>query len=356
MTTTTQTNRPTWVALLIAAMLICALSVEQRAGAEDPVIDEHFDHVGTRFILTGSHEGVACESCHARGVFRGTPSDCSFCHDGSGMRAESGKPLDHVITSNHCDDCHTTFTWLEVRFEHSSVLGSCSSCHNDIQAAGKPADHVVTTAECDMCHNTFSWHSIRFDHSRITAPCSSCHNGTDATGKPMDHLATTSECDACHSTRAWTPAGFDHSGITGGCSGCHNDIKATGTPDGHFMSSEDCNWCHTTMSWRPDIFRHMSANYPGDHAQDLDCTECHPGNSAPVVYTDDPTLAPDCAGCHRFDFDPDPHKQHENPDHDYTVDELADCTGACHIYTDSSLSTIKDRRSGEHNVNDRAFD
>ncbi len=360
-------NPPTIIALAMALALVWALSMERRAGAEEGretdsraeseiVFDERFDHVGTRFILTGSHEGVACESCHAMGVFRGTPMSCGWCHDGSGTRAESGKPLSHVPTSNQCDDCHTTFTWLEVRFEHSGVTGACTSCHNDVQAEGKPLGHVVTNEQCDFCHNTFVWQSIRVDHSNITAPCSSCHNNVDATGKPMDHIVTSSECDACHSTRAWVPATFDHAGIVSDCARCHNDVDASGLPDGHFITMQDCSACHTTNAWRPDTFRHMSANYPGDHARDLDCTECHPGNSEMVVYTDDPNLAPYCAGCHKNDFDPDPHKQHENPDHDYTADELADCTGACHIYTDSSLTVIKEARSGEHRVSDRDFD
>lgn len=341
---------------LALAALVGGLSMEQRAVAEQ--VDEgHFDHVGTRFILTGAHEGVACESCHERGVFRGTPTECAFCHDGSGMRAESGKPLDHIPTTNHCDDCHTTFTWGEVRFEHSAVSGACTSCHNDIQAEGKPTmGHPVTTLECDACHNTFTWNSTRFDHSGITQPCSSCHNGIDARGKDLDHVDTNSECDVCHSTRAWRPASFDHAGITSGCSDCHNDVQATGVPDGHFMTMQDCNFCHRTTGWRPDTFRHMSANYPGDHARDLDCTECHPGNSDAVVYTDDPGLAPDCAGCHRSDFRPGEHKQHENPDHNYTVEELANCAGACHVYTDASLTTRKETRNGEHRVSDRDFD
>lgn len=296
--------------LFAVAVLACAGAVVGPAGAEE-VTGKPFDHVGTRFILTGSHEGVACESCHARGVFRGTPTQCSFCHDGSGMRAESGKPLDHLPTSNQCDDCHTTMTWYEVRFEHSSVQGACSSCHNDMTAAGKPPGHVVTSLECDSCHNTFGWSGTRFDHAGITSNCASCHNGIDATGLPTS---------------------------------------------GHFMTAQDCSLCHRNTAWRPDIFRHMSANYPGDHARNLDCTECHPGNSDPVVYTDDPSLAPDCAGCHRNDYRSGPHRKYENPDTNYTVQELADCSGSCHIYTDSSLTTIKDRRNGHHRVRDRDFD
>jgi hypothetical protein len=34
----------------------------------------------------------------------------------------------------------------------------------------------------------------------------------------------------------------------------------------------------------------------------------------------------------------------------YTVGELRDCTGSCHVYTDATLTTIRERRSGEHRV------
>jgi len=66
--------------------------------------------------------------------------------------------------------------------------------------------------------------------------------------------------------------------------------------------------------------------------------------------------APDCAGCHANDYKTGPHKKTENPDTRYTVDELRDCTGACHVYTDSSLTTVKKFRPGpEHRVNKNDF-
>jgi len=315
-----------------------------------------FDHTSTRFVLTGAHESVPCEGCHSTGVFEGTPTDCSFCHDGSGTRAESGKDLDHVPTLNRCDDCHTAFSWLDVRFDHSAVTGTCVSCHNGTFAEGRSATHIQTSADCDLCHNDFSWDVVRFDHAGVTEPCSFCHNGMNATGKPSGHIVTAAECDLCHRTRAWTPSRFDHSGVTGTCSQCHNGIEATGTPSGHFMTPEECDVCHTTNGWRPDIFRHTSPNYPGDHRANLDCRECHPGNAEMVVYSDDPSLAPDCAGCHSNDYRSGPHKKHENPDTRYTVQELRDCTGACHVYTDATLTVIKDRRNGQHRVSDREFD
>ena len=121
------------------------------------------------------------------------------------------------------------------------------------------------------------------------------------------------------------------------------------------MSTLECDSCHATTAWLPDLFNHMSADYPGDHAGNLDCTDCHAGNSEPVTWTN-AAFQPDCAGCHASDYRPGPHKKHENPDFEYTVDELRDCTGACHVYTDSSLTTINEFRPGpEHSVNRNEF-
>jgi hypothetical protein len=65
---------------------------------------------------------------------------------------------------------------------------------------------------------------------------------------------------------------------------------------------------------------------------------------------------PDCAGCHAGDFKQGPHKKTEVPTTIfYTVSELRDCTGACHMYQDNTFTNIKEVRNGEHRVNDGSF-
>jgi hypothetical protein len=65
---------------------------------------------------------------------------------------------------------------------------------------------------------------------------------------------------------------------------------------------------------------------------------------------------PDCGACHANDYKSGPHKKTENPDTKYVVSELRDCSGACHIYTDSSMTTIKKNRPGpEHRVSGGGF-
>jgi hypothetical protein len=145
-------------------------------------------------------------------------------------------------------------------------------------------------------------------------------------------------------------ANFDHSGVIGGCGSCHNGTTATGKSLTHFITSLECDECHSTVAWQPIQFTHRSPNYSGDHAGQPACNTCHLGNTENVPWPFG-AYKPDCAGCHANDFKTGPHKKYENPDVHYTAGELRDCTGACHIFTDSTLTTIKKRRSGEHRVN-----
>ena len=80
----------------------------------------------------------------------------------------------------------------------------------------------------------------------------------------------------------------------------------------------------------------------------MGCVDCHQGNSEAVTWSS-PAYRPDCAGCHANNYKQEAHKKTEVPRTiTYTVGELRDCTGSCHLYTDDTFTTIKDARSGEH--------
>jgi len=140
--------------------------------------------------------------------------------------------------------------------------------------------------------------------------------------------------------------------VTGNCASCHNGVTATGKGSGHFLTTRECNVCHEITYWSPDIFRHLSAGYPGDHRRALTCTDCHGGNSEAVTWSA-PAYQPDCAGCHASNYRSDPHTKYGNVK--YTVSELRDCSGSCHIYTDATLTQIRTRRSSQHRVSDGSF-
>ena len=389
---TSRVRRSLVAALGIGAACL-ALGLPLPSAAQPP---GDFEHLTTRFPLTGAHVRVPCEGCHLDGVFSGTPIQCGQCHTRGGPRQADGKSLQHVPSSDQCGDCHVTNWWTPARFDHAGVTSPCATCHNGGFATGKPPNHVPSADDCQACHGTLSWVPAFFDHSSITTNCFSCHNGTLATGKHSGHIQSSNACESCHNTRSWETAGFDHTGITGNCVSCHNGTTATGKHLGHIPSSDACETCHNTQSWAgarfdhstitgncaschngqiatgtspghfvvtgidcvechrtsawlPTTFRHTSPNYPGDHAGNLDCRACHTSNS-PAVAWRFPSYAPDCAGCHADDFRPDPHRKVESPQIQYTVSELRDCSGACHTYRDATLTTITRSRTGHHSV------
>jgi hypothetical protein len=64
---------------------------------------------------------------------------------------------------------------------------------------------------------------------------------------------------------------------------------------------------------------------------------------------------PNCAACHADNYESGPHKKVDIPTIRYTVGELQDCSGACHVYTDASLTVIQEIRNNQHRVSDSAF-
>ena len=379
--------------------LLCALSGLFVFGLSGSIFAQEngveFDHFETGYPLDGLHQNIACGDCHVSGVFLGTPRQCELCHSSRAAISGSIKPTNHIATTDLCSDCHSPTGWdVIVRTEHSSMIGSCTSCHNNVTATGMGANHILSTNLCENCHSSNSWEAtILVDHNEVLGSCGSCHDGAIAPGKPGDHLITTGECDQCHITAAWIPAiGFDHTGISAGCStchdnttatgkgpthisstnsceschappigwspaalvdhnevlgscsSCHNGVTATGTPSGHFMvttPSINCDSCHSSVGWTPNFYTHSGA-YPGDHRDNLSCDACHTTDTEmiPWLY---PAHQPDCAACHENEYRPGPHKKSESPEIFYTVGELKDCTGACH------------EAPGEHSVNDEEF-
>jgi hypothetical protein len=275
------------------------------------------------------------------------------CHNGSNA---SGKPATHIPATDACQSCHTTIAWLPVRtVDHTQVKGSCVSCHNGRIATGKFSSHVPTSAGCDSCHTTNAWTPARFDHAAV-APhtCATCHNAVKAAGMPRTHIPTTQACDVCHGTLAWKPAKVDHSTFTTACARCHNNLGAVGIPTGHMSTRIDCGTCHTYPNWTVLHFRHVSAAYPGNHRVALSCTSCHSSNTDQMPWRS-PANAGSCAGCHAADFKPAAHPKTVKGQ-SYTVNELANCSGACHVYSDSTQSTITRSLPGRyHRVSDAAF-
>jgi hypothetical protein len=278
---------------------------------------------------------------------------CVSCHSAA---SGTGKPTAHLATGDACQSCHTTLAWLPVRtVDHTQVKGTCVSCHNGVIATGKPARHLLTNTACESCHTSNAWTPARFDHGAIVAhTCSSCHNSVRAIGLPRAHIPTTQPCDTCHGTLGWNPAKVDHAGFLSSCAVCHNNAGAAGLPPRHLSTRVDCSACHTYPDWDVLHFRHSGAAYPGAHRATLSCSSCHTSDTDQVPYSS-PANAGTCAACHAKDFRPTSHPKLTKT-LSYTVTELANCSGACHVYTDSSQTSISKGLPGPyHRVSDATF-
>jgi len=293
------------------------------------------------------------------------------CHDGTKATGKSGT---HIGSTTACQLCHVTTAWKPaiLPLDHTQVtnLSTCSACHDGTKATGKSTSHIQTALECGSCHkSTAVWTVVVFDHTGVKAgTCASCHDGVHATGKTTTHLPTTQSCDACHGTSAWKPAIFTHTGITTGCASCHNGTTTYGgtvigfKSASHWGTARECSYCHAYPNWQPLTFvttkggkgSHQSANYPGDHTGvNPACLTCHTGHSDAVPYRN-ATYAGSCAGCHSGNYSSSPHTKYGTTK--YTVSDLRNCSGACHIYTDATLTTIKTTRNGpQHKVTARSF-
>uniref|UniRef100_UPI002915F6E3 cytochrome c3 family protein n=2 Tax=Bradyrhizobium TaxID=374 RepID=UPI002915F6E3 len=342
------------------------------AGPSAPEPGARFNHMTAQGPCASCHNGMnapgkppkhlatnaPCETCHkstttfsgARFSHAGTTAACASCHNG--MTA-SGKPPKHVATSAPCETCHkSTTTFSGARFSHTGTSAACASCHNGMAAGGKPQKHVATNAPCETCHkSTTTFSGARFSHTGTMAACATCHNGSSASGKPPRHVVTSAPCESCHkNTVSFSGARMDHASLTAPCASCHNGSNATGKSQKHFVTNVPCESCHRTISWSSVNYRHMSASYP-NHSAAIGCTACHSGNSQAVPFKF-AAYRPDCAACHANDFRPQQHAKLLKPaPMNYTVAELKDCTGACHIYADKSQTAIVTRRQRQHRVN-----
>jgi hypothetical protein len=119
-------------------------------------------------------------------------------------------------------------------------------------------------------------------------------------------------------------------------------------------TARDCGTCHAYPDWNAVNFRHATPLYPGQHHTPLNCTQCHKANTEQVVYVA-PAQAGKCGSCHAKDFKADAHPMTQKGQL-YSADELADCTGACHVYSDATRTTItKSQRVPYHRVTDATF-
>jgi len=227
---------------------------------------------------------------------------CVSCHNGT---IASGKSTSHINSTDNCAACHQPgpTPWQPVApadVDHNEVIGTCSSCHDNTVATGKPANHLITTDECDSCHSVNGWLPAAVDHSGFSNNCIDCHNGTQASGKSNTHINTTDACDSCHAVfpATWAPVApdaVDHSQVIGTCISCHDGTTASGKSNTHISSSDNCDACHAVgpTPWAP------VAPTDVNHNEALGtCASCHDGSIASGKGTTHIASSDNCDACH----------------------------------------------------------
>jgi hypothetical protein len=133
----------------------------------------------------------------------------------------------------------------------------------------------------------------------------------------------------------------------GTCMTCHNGMRATGKSANHFVTAKSCDTCHRTTAWRPVMSYSHTSPFYRPHNPGVTCMTCHKSNSEVIAWKF-AAYKPDCAGCHADRFPIPAHKKVDNPPVFYTIAELKDCSGNCHLYTNSTFTSIKQTRTGRH--------
>ncbi|MEW6072945.1 MAG: hypothetical protein AB1726_10200 [Planctomycetota bacterium] len=188
-----------------------------------------FSHPG--WPLTGAHRTLACEACHAGGVFTGTPTDCYACHaDDYAAAADPNHVALNFPTS--CEQCHSTRDWNDAVFDHAGIASGCVDCHLDDYQATTDPDHAASgfPTTCEDCHNTQNWNDATFDHDFPID--SGPHGSLDCADCHLDpgNFATFS-CTHCHEHRQ-SEADSEHQDVenyvweSSACYNCHPDGRA----------------------------------------------------------------------------------------------------------------------------------
>ncbi len=188
----------------------------------------------TDFPLTGKHEAVKCNQCHAGAVHDPLARDCASCH--------ATDDVHHDPEMKICGTCHNTSGWNQVsRFDHDfsqfpltgmHQIVPCENCHIGNQFAGIQSQCIACHKSedihqgslgqnCNQCHTPNAWNVWQFDHEKhanyqlegkhAELACSSCHSP----GSKAEN--TSNQCGSCHSNQDIHEGGFGNQ-----CGRCHN--------------------------------------------------------------------------------------------------------------------------------------
>jgi nitrate/TMAO reductase-like tetraheme cytochrome c subunit len=203
--------------------------------------------------LTGRHEEILCERCHARATATdiGPTVACLDCHKPP-HPFQLGR-----LNLRRCTECHVITHWKPNTFDHPA--SDCISCHGNEHGSSQ-------LTQCQQCHSQTTWAGAKHPNS----DCTACHSNQH--GSPRF-----TQCQQCHSQTTWAGAKHPNSD----CTACHTAGRL------HSGLSSTCQNCHVSGAyWVPSTFNHpqVGEHIPsGEHR--LSCTECHKTTYASATCT-----------------------------------------------------------------------
>jgi cytochrome c7-like protein len=261
-----------------------------------------FDHSRAAFVLTGLHQTVSCQKCHAprpgsKSVqFKGLAfSGCQNCHTDPHRGA-----FQEVKFRGSCDSCHNTNGWKNNHpasgFNHSTTKFPLSGKHGETACfkchKGTDFRRPIAHERCRDCHE--DPHKAQFAARVAGSDCAACHSDTHFKPSRFDretHKLSAFPLEAKHEplacARCHQPEGRDAVYVTRKliCSACHADQHG-----GEFAlapHANKCDDCHTQTGFKASTFsvaRHAQTQFAltGKHAS-VDCGGCHKPLAPAVV-------------------------------------------------------------------------
>ena len=272
-----------------------------------------FDHNQTDFKLTGKHQDLTCNECHA----------ATSARFNTKYKSHVRKFVFENASKDYCVECHKN---VHIGQFHTSLTNkTCLECHTtDNFTKRKPFNHDETDykltgkhleVKCSKCHvPTKTYFPGKQNHARAlflfpeiaAKSCQTCH-------KDPHRGELGSKCTECHNERGWKNTSDFHKNFTLSgihfslqCNECHTSGRRLGgmsencvlchqKDDVHNGRLPYCGECHRQQFWENAEFKHSMSNFPlrGIH-RTLDCYSCHSNG----VYKGSPSR---CVDCHRSD-------------------------------------------------------
>jgi hypothetical protein len=283
-------------------------------------------HNGVYASAQQPHDGLTCQTCHDNTMSMPALSNayCQDCHENP--NSQTGATQIVFTGTMNCYDasCHgtevlhttspqMTKTCTDCHVPHYQGLGTCTTCHSDVEGYHHGTAQPTPLNDCTACHNGTLAPKVA-NHDSVKPQCTACHVGMDIPPQPATctrcHSSATFDgrtCTSCHSPSGMFKQEQVHNTAPNAhtCTRCHTGYQK-------HAGAVVCKTCHTAAT----KFHHKVASSPGFKK----CTACHAKTHAGLRIA-----ASKCSACHKGNRP----ASRPRAQHSVTIRKLRTCS-ACH--------------------------